>query len=250
MSEVTRAVVVRGRDAGRALVFIVGLISFNHGYCAEKSPVWKGSAELGVISTNGNTKTQNITARGKAIYQRHRWRHSVDVEVLKSSEKGTTTAERYFVSGKSEFKIDGKSYVFGLVSYDNNRFSGFDYRWREIVGYGRDIIERSDLVLHLEAGVGARQSKVSDTGVKENEGLFHAGGHLRWNIGTGSVLTEDLYTDIGSRAAISKSVTALSTQIAGNLASKIAFSATHTSHVPYGFKKLDTETTITLVYNF
>ena len=230
--------------------FVTGAALLSHAVMAEPASTWKGDAELGVLNTNGNTKTRNITAKGKIVNDRDRWRHTVTAEALNSSEDGGTTAERYYASGKSDYKLTEKSYAFGLLTYENDRFSGYDYRTTESVGYGRNVIKRDTLTLDLEAGVGARQSKITVSGEKQNEGLIHLGGSLGWKVSDTSTFTEDLVSDIGEKATVSKSVTALKTQIAGNLASKISFTAKHTSKVPAGVTKLDTETAVTLVYGF
>ena len=237
---------------GRTLLYVLfgGLLICSFGASAASPGRWSGNAELGAVATTGNTRTRNITVRSRAETQRARWHHTITAEVLGSSEKNATTAERYFLSGKSDFKLDEKSYVFGLLSWEKDRFSGFDHRLLETIGYGRSVIDRSQLSLKLEAGVGARQSKLSDTGESRNEGIVHLGGNLSWKISQSATLTQTLFTDIGSQSTVTKAVTALSTSIVGNLASKLAFTARHTSNVPAGFKKLDTETTITLVYNF
>ena len=221
-----------------------------HEALANPESAWKGDAELGLLITNGNTKTKNISAKGKVVNDRDRWRHTVTAEALNTSEQGATSSERYYVSGKSDYKLTEKSYTFGLLTYENDRFSGYDHRTTETLGYGRNVIKRETLTLDLEAGLGARQSKISDTGENQNEGLIHLAGSLGWKLSETSTFTEDLSSDIGEKSTVTKSVTALKTQIAGNLASKLSFTAQHSSKVPAGVTKLDTETAITLVYGF
>ena len=232
------------------LTILLGAALLSHGALANPESTWKGDAELGVLNTNGNTKTQNITFKTKIVNDRDRWRHTVKGEALNSSEQGSTTAERYFISGKSDFKLTDRSYTFGLLTYENDRFSGYDQRTTETLGYGRNVIKRDTLSLDLEAGLGARQSKLSATGENQNEGLIHLAGSLGWKISDTSTFSEDLSSDIGKKSTVTKSVTALKTQIAGNLASKLSFTAKHSSQVPAGVTKLDTETAITLVYGF
>ena len=232
------------------LTILLGAALLSHGALANPESTWKGDAELGVLNTNGNTKTQNITFKTKIVNDRDRWRHTVKGEALNSSEQGSTTAERYFISGKSDFKLTDRSYTFGLLTYENDRFSGYDQRTTETLGYGRNVIKRDTLSLDLEAGLGARQSKLSATGENQNEGLIHLAGSLGWKISDTSTFSEDLSSDIGEKSTVTKSVTALKTQIAGNLASKLSFTAKYTSQVPAGITKLDTETAITLVYGF
>lgn len=231
-------------------MILAGAVLVSHNAVADPESTWKGNVELGIIATNGNTRTKNITAKGQIINNRDRWRHTFKAEALNSSEKGSTTAERYFASGKSDLKLTERSYAFGLLTYENDRFSGFDYRLAETLGYGYSVIKRSDLTLDLEGGLGARQSTISDTGENQNEGLVHLAGNLGWKISDGTTFSEDLSSDIGEKSTITKSVTSLKSQIVGNLASNISFTAKHTSRVPAGVTKLDTETAVTLVYNF
>lgn len=222
----------------------------SHSALADPESTWKAEAELGVLSTNGNTKTRNITAKAKVVNDRDRWRHTFTAEALNSSENTATTAERYFASGKSDFKLTEKSYVFGLLTYENDRFSGYDYRTTENVGYGRNVIKRDTLTLDLEAGLGLRQSKLTSNGDKQNEGLARVAGSLGWKLSDTSTFSEDLSSDMGKKSTVTKSVTALKTQIVGNLASKISFTAEYTTKVPAGITGLDTELAVTLVYSF
>ena len=217
---------------------------------AEPASTWKGNVELGILVTNGNTRTKNLTLKSQLINERVRWRHTLKAEALNSSEKGATTAERYLASGKSDFKLSDRSYLFGLVVYENDGFSGYDYRIAETLGYGYSAIKRPNLTLDLESGLGVRQSKTSDTGDSSNAGVLHLAGNLGWKISTSATLSENLSTDIAKNSTISKSVTALTAQIVGNLQSKISFTAQHNSHVPAGTTKTDTETAVTLVYNY
>ena len=221
-----------------------------HSALANPESTWKAEAELGVLNTTGNTKTRNITAKAKAVNERDRWRHTIKLEALNSSENTATTAERYAASGKSDLKLTEKSYAFGLLTYENDRFSGYDYRSTETLGYGRNVIKRDTLTLDLEAGLGARQSKITSSGDKQNEGLLHVAGNLGWKISDTSTFSEDLSSDMGKQSTVSKSVTALKTQIVGNLASKISFTAKYSTKVPAGSTPMDTETAVTLVYSF
>ena len=230
-------------------LFIIACLAGGGAWAAPGS-TWKGNAELGLLTTHGNTNTKNISAKFKAVNDRDQWRHTFKAEALNSSEQGGTTAERYFVSGKSDLKLSEKSYAFGRLTYENDRFSGYDHRTTETLGYGRNIIKHDTLTLDLEAGPGARQSKETASGKNQYEGLIHVAGNLEWKVSDSSTFSEDLSSDIGSKTGtVTKSVTALKSQIVGNLASKISFTAKYSSQVPAAVTKLDTETAVTLVYS-
>ncbi len=210
---------------------------------------WAGEAELGLVSTSGNTDTQTLSAKAKASNQRDKWKHEVGVDALNTENSKVTTAERYTLTGKTNYKLTGFDYVFGMVTYDDDRFSGYDWRASEFVGYGRNVIKKEDLHLNLEAGLGARQSK-DDAGSSTDESAILLAGNLGWKISSTAKFTEELYTEIGEDVTISKSVTGLKSQINGSLAMKITYTVKHVSDVPVSIEKVDRETAVTLVYNF
>lgn len=210
---------------------------------------WGGEAELGIVSTDGNTETQTIAAKAKAVNDRDKWKHEVGLEALNAESNDQTTAEKYLLTGKTNYKLSARDYVFGVATYEDDRFSGYDWRATEAVGYGRHVIAEETLQLDLEAGLGARQSE-RDDGTDEDEGLVRLYGLLGWDISETSRFTEELLSEIGEDVTISKSVTGLKSQINGALAMKITYTVKHVSEVPAGVEKVDRETAVTLVYSY
>lgn len=210
---------------------------------------WKGEGEFGYVDTSGNTDTTNLKARLGLVNERDMWRHSAMLEALNTSDNEVTTAERYAASWQTDYKFAEFEYLFGRLQYETDKFSGYDYRTSEIFGYGRRVLHRDDMTLDLEAGPGARQSKL-ETGESENEVILRLAGKYAWQITEQSRFTQDLSFDIGEDATISKSVTAVQASIVGNLSMKLSYSVENVSEVPPGVKKTDTETAATLVYSF
>ncbi len=210
---------------------------------------WAGEAELGLVSTSGNTDTQTINAKAKASNERDKWKHELSLDALNTEDKNVTTAERYGLTGKTNYKLTELDYIFGMATYDDDRFSGYDWRASEFIGYGRHAIKEEDLTLSLEAGIGARQSK-DDAGTRTDETAMRLAGNFGWKISDTSMFTEELSSEIGEDVTISKSVTGLKSQINGSLAMKITYTIKHVSDVPVSIEKVDRETAITLVYGF
>ncbi len=210
---------------------------------------WKGNVELGIVTTTGNTETETINAKAKVETERKQWRHTIFIESLNSSNNNTTTAERYVINGQSDYKFSEHNYFFAMVNYENDRFSGYNYRVSEALGYGRRVVGNAALTLDLEIGPGARQSEL-DTGKSDDEYTLRAAAKLAWKVSDTSTFTQDVNTDVGENATITKSVTALTAQVNGSLATKITYTMKNTSDVPDGIEKTDTETAVTLVYSF
>jgi putative salt-induced outer membrane protein len=206
-------------------------------------------AELGAVLTSGNTETQTINARLKSVYDQDVWRLTLKGSAYNNADGDRTTAEKYELSLKGDYKLTDISYVFGLGEYENDRFSGFKYRLRETAGYGRTLHQSDKLHITGEIGAGGRHSKLVNNGT-EHEPIVRVASSLIWTISKSATLTEDATVEAGRRGFVSKSVTALQNEIIGNLSSKISVTLEHTSQVPVGSKKLDTETAITLLYKF
>lgn len=220
----------------------------------EKSP-WTSSVELGVINTTGNTKTQTAAAKADVTYEVEKWRHNGHVEGYGSSSEdadtgeSVTSAERYLLAGKSDYKFNEYDYVFGLVKLQKDLFSGFEYEHVVALGYGRKLIKQADMELDVEIGPGVRFYKV-DNGISDEEALIRLAGKYWWAITDHSKFTQDLIVEAGEDLTSTTSVTGLQANINSALAMRLTFTAKNKSDVPVGTKETDTETALTLVYNF
>ncbi|WP_455220175.1 DUF481 domain-containing protein, partial [Kaarinaea lacus] len=122
------------------------LVSASHAAEEEKKPTtWRADIGLGYVRTTGNTDTQTIKGKVDAVKEVEKWRHTLLAEGLNNSDHGVATAERYFLSGKSDYKFRKFDYVYVTATYDNDRFSGFQYRTTVSAGYGRRIIHKPTL---------------------------------------------------------------------------------------------------------
>ncbi|MCC6301644.1 MAG: DUF481 domain-containing protein [Gammaproteobacteria bacterium] len=220
-------------------------------YAQEETPQgWSGDTGLGFVVTTGNTETETINAKATLIYGAAPWKHTGKLDLLKGSDNDETNADRLSLSGKSERDLSAASYVFGLVNYEDDEFSGYDYRASESLGYGRRLVQNESVTLNAEAGLGARQDKVSGTGESESDGIVRLAGLLEWRISPSAKFTQELETESGGGLTVTRSLSALSAQIVGNLAAKFGVRVTYTSDVPPGIDETDTETSTTLVYEF
>ncbi|NOX76911.1 MAG: DUF481 domain-containing protein [Gammaproteobacteria bacterium] len=244
--------VLKGQQivSGSAALFLMAMATAANAADTQVTDTsWKGDIELGIVTTTGNTETKTINAKAKAKTEREKWRHAVFIESLNSSNQGNTTAKRYVVNGQSDYKFSEHNYFFAMVNYEDDSFSGFDYRLSEALGYGRRVMDGAAVTLDLEIGPGARQSKL-DSGGSSNEYTLRGAAKLAWKVSDTSMFTEDLSSDVGEDVTITKSVTALTAQVNGSLATKITYTIKNTSDVPAGIEKTDTETAVTLVYSF
>ena len=213
---------------------------------------WKGQVELGVLLTDGNTENRSINAKAGINREVEKWRTSAGIAALNTADKLSTTAEKYGLIGKADYKLDQKSYLFGVLTYEDDRFSGYEYQATESIGYGYRVVDNGTVVLDLEAGPGARQSKFIG-GESENEAILRLGGRLLWKISEKASFSQSLVSDIGKDLTVTKSISALQAQIVGNLAMKTSLTLNNNSEVPVTTpvtKQTNSELAVTLVYGF
>jgi putative salt-induced outer membrane protein len=239
----------RIRAGMTALSMIVMAVAAN----AEEAPPppWSAKVAAGLILTSGNTDTDSFTGNAEVVNNRDYWRHTGTAEIYTSRTDGEKTAERWLASAKSDYLIGGgPNYLFAMLMYEDDSFSGYDYQASETVGYGRKVIERTDMTLDLEIGAGARQRKETVSGDSDNEAIVRGAAKFEWQLRESVTFGEVLTVEAGEEATISTSTTSLTSQLVGNLAAKLSFRIKHVSDVPEGVEETDTETTATLVYTF
>jgi len=220
---------------------------------AEESSPWHTDLELGYVSTSGNTETTTVKTRADVTHTTGVWKNTTHFDSLNTSEEEGRSAEKYFVSNKLDYKWSDSSYWFAYGSFDDDRFSGFEWQATAAAGYGRTfLLDRENMNLDIEAGPGYRSSKLDEAlnGDDENEVILRGYGKYQWNVSQNAVFEQELSMESGADNTISKSISSLKTTIVGALALKLAYTVKYTDEVPSGKKHADTETSVTVVYSF
>lgn len=218
---------------------------------AESKPSgkWGGAAELGIITTRGNTNTTTSNAKLRVEYKKAPWTHQLTMESVRAEDSGTTTADSFLTQYRGKYQFSKRGYYFANLRYEDDPFAGFDQRTAEIVGYGRNLYQGKRFNLDMEVGVGARQTEFTDN-TTTDESVIRLGANMDWKISDTSSLTEELFVEDGDKNTVSESTTALKVKINTSLALKVSVKVKDNSEVPVGKKHTDTTTAVTLVYDF
>lgn len=210
---------------------------------------WIGQVVGGFAANTGNTETTNLNARLLLGYEVTDWRHTINLIGHHASDDTGTTAERYVLTGKTDYKLSERDYVFLAVQGERDRFAGVDLRTSEALGYGRELFATERHTLTAEAGLGARQVTYTD-GSSENDAILRLAGGWLWTISDTSEFSQRLVMEAGDSNTYSESTTALKTNLIGSIYSSVSFTAKHNTDVPAGVEKTDTYTAIQLEYHF
>jgi putative salt-induced outer membrane protein len=212
-----------------------------------EEPTWSAEIELGVVDTSGNTNTNTSNGSALVVHERNYWRHRGEIGALRSKEEGVVTAERYTAAAKSDYKFRPRDYVFVALRYEDDRFSGYDYRASEAVGYGRKILDSERFRLDAEIGGGARQERIED-GEETQEGLGRLAGDFGWQFSETARFSQTLLVEVDG-GTYTRSVTGLSARVLENLSMKLSHEIRKNTDVPADTEDTDTITSINLVYS-
>ncbi|MDY6832781.1 MAG: DUF481 domain-containing protein [Thermodesulfobacteriota bacterium] len=224
---------------------------------AETQKAFSGTGEAGVLMTTGNSETESVNARLGLKYETGYLLAEAAAAALYRSEEtdvggqtvDKTSAEKYTCSAKLGYKFNAANYVFVHAAFEDDRFSGYDYQSTYTAGYGRKVIVTDAVRLHIEAGPGYRYDKRED-GETEEDGIFRGYAVFGYNFSDGVSFQQEVTVVTGSDNTNTRAVSALKSRIVGALSMKVSYTVDHDSDVPPGTDKTDTETALTLVYDF
>lgn len=214
-----------------------------------------GQAELGFVATTGNTETQLLNAKVKLFMETEDWLHTGKLTAYNSSNtdqttgQDLTTAEKYNGEVKSDRNIDDRQYIYGLGSYDKDRFSGFDYQATLGVGYGYKVISSDVTKLTLEAGPGYRINAIKN-GAKENELTLRLAEAYMLKFSDTAQFDQYLTIESGDYNTIAKLGVSVQSALSEALALKVGIDMKYTDKVLPGLDDTDTETYASVLYSF
>ncbi len=228
---------------------VVSPILMAEGNASDKK-LWSGEVGVSFISNNGNTDSQNLGVKARAIRDGSVWRNTYKLESLNEETDDVRSAEKYFASAKFDRKLSEIDYLFGLIEHEDDRFSGYDYQTSITAGYGRKLLTSDAHKLEMEVGPGYRRSEIKGDNDVEEEGTLRGALNYDWVITTASSFRQEVSVEAGEESTISKSLSRFKSQLSGSLALVIAYEAKHTSSVPVGTHKFDSTTFVSLDYSF
>lgn len=211
---------------------------------------WTGEFQVGGNLNTGNTEEKSLAVALALDREARRWTHHLNVNFDFTRTDGTTSKRRFLGNYELDYDMSPRDYAFGFVEYRDDRFSGYDYRVIGAVGYGRHVIDRSDLSWELEGGPGFRYNKVQDTGATDTELVGRLTSELEWHLSETATFLNRLGLLTGTNTTTFDTLTALDLQINSRLSGRLSFETFTDFDPPPTTKKTDTVTQGSLVYQF
>lgn len=249
------------RKAVCILALAVGFCS-TPAVAAPEPDGWNGEMEFSYLLKRGNTVSDSLVSKANGEFEGPDWRHTAKFEAVNTTSEDTTTgesertAERYFASYKLDKRFGEENYLFNIVSYDKDVFSGFQYQASYALGYGRTLLDSDTQELNAEIGPGYRvrclepEDRYLDCENHENDGILRIAGKYVWRISESATFREEISTEIAEFATVTRAETSLTSRINNHLALRLSHLLKHNSSVPPGNKEADHEVTVSLVVGF
>jgi putative salt-induced outer membrane protein len=228
---------------------LLGCSLFTMNAMAQNEEGFSGRAGLGFLGTSGNSENKSLNTNFDLWWNYDAWSHSLRGLAIRSETSGVTTADAFSLEWQSRYSFTDNDYVFGLVALDNDKFSAYDKQTREVVGYGRRLVENDRHLWNAQVGAGARQADLRN-GLSQDESILYLGTDYLLNISETSSFTQTLTIEHGSDNRYTEATSALSTEIRENLAIVFSYTIKNNSDVQPGLEKTDTFTAISIEYGF
>jgi putative salt-induced outer membrane protein len=217
---------------------------------------WKGSGELGLALTRGNSETESLNAKLGLSFEDAQWKHDIGAVVLRQKGEidGTDelqlTANRYELSGSSAWKFSERAYLIGSLRYENDDFAPFEYQTIASIGAGWYAIKNDTTQWLFEGGPGYRRYKEVATGQTDGEAVFR--GRMAYNHAFNAQTSFEniLLVEAGSDNTFAQNDSGVVVKMNAKLALKAGLQFRHNSDVAPGLKKTDSLFTTNLVYSF
>ena len=135
----------------------------------EQESTWSNTAHFSLVATSGNSDAQTVGFQDKLtkVWERHELTIEANAVRSESVTGGRiaegipgnfivveppreTSAENYYLRGKLDGKLSGRSYWNSSVGWERNRFSGIENRYSFSGGLGTRWIDRDRLQFRTE----------------------------------------------------------------------------------------------------
>ncbi|TWX73182.1 YdiY family protein [Colwellia sp. C1TZA3] len=229
---------------------------------------YTASAELGMLFKTGDTNSADIKSGFDLTHELNEWKSTVTLGLLiKKSEQEDENGEEHFITsdqnwtavGQTNYTLDKASpnYIYGNVSYEDNRFSNFKSQSSVSTGWGRRWFESEKATLDADIGPGYKRDVIrkTDTQVEQTKSAFivQAQALYKRQINEHVLFKQLLVAKYAPKAdenSTYKARTSITTKLLETLQLKFSFTLDYNTDVEDGKENVNTETAMTLVYSF
>lgn len=253
-------------QCGRSILLsatVAMLIAPPAAHADELPPGWSGKGQAGYVMSRGNSDTDSANVKVDLNLLRNAWKHMLSLEGLFGRSSGITSTQRWDARLQSDYQITQRVFSFAALTYQDDRFSGFQYQASASGGLGYKFMDSDNTKLAAQVGVGYRSLR-PELLIKnaagavvdripletESEVVATAGVDFSHQFNASTRIIDKLNSESGSSNTSIKNDFAVEVKMSKKLSLAAGYSVIHNTKPPAGLKRTDTTTTLNLVYAF
>lgn len=209
---------------------------------------WTGEGSFNAGFTTGNTETTDIGLGVKLARELGIWKASLDASADFGETNSVETRNRFLLGGQLERQFNDRLFGFGRLSYEQDKFSGFETRTFIGGGLGYLAIDREATKWTLEGGPGLRIDELAGTGDTEESFAVRGASNFSHKFNDAVTFSNDTtvtWADVSTQAT---NVAAITAKLTDKLSGRVSLDVRHDTDPPLGFEQTDTATRIGVVY--
>lgn len=217
---------------------------------------FKGSGELGYSNTTGNTESTSLYASLKLSYTQDVYEIKSLIEANYQEEASIQTQERYLADLQGNRYYNGSKtyYSFLGARFEQSIFEGIDLDSTYTAGIGHTLYKTQATKLTGELGAGYQTVDYTPEagGGSDDNAIGRVKMDLAHRINDNVDFTQDLITTVGLSDKETKieANSALKVKLAEKMRLSAGFKYRRNSDPAAGAEKVDTQTMLTLVFDF
>ncbi len=228
-------------------------------------PAFTSSAELGFLYKTGNTKSADVKAAFNLKHEKGKWRSTLAFNILtkktesEADEQGNkefeTTDNKWDILAQTNYTIGetGKNYLYGNLAHEQDKFSSFESQSSFSAGWGHEWYKTKTSSFFADIGPGVKYDVTRATSQSSTNLIIQAQALYTHKFNEFVEFKQFFVARQATKSgenSIYKSETSVTTQLIDALQLKFALRIDYDTEVEAGFEDTNTETSMTLIYNF
>jgi putative salt-induced outer membrane protein len=179
------------------LYLCVAILSFVPQRASAQAPppphkVWDAAASVGISTTSGNSDATQFNAAYDLVYDPLTQNiFKTSALFLRGTTEGDLSAERFLWNVRDQYKINGRTYVFGQNLYLRDKFKRITYLDALTGGLGFKVIDTPETKLDVDGGVGGVWEKNIGLSLSKS-GAITAGEKLSQKLSSTATVTQSV----------------------------------------------------------
>lgn len=230
--------------------------------CSSAWADWSGSGQLGIVSAHGNTNNQSANAKINLVDNLEDWKHTFGLNALYGESEKVSSANRWDTMWQSDYKLTQKLFWFGGLRYEQDKFGAFSYQATLTSGLGYQFYDTDITKLSTQLGFGYKRSRpqtlVKDEETDEvteridgdvsNRGVITGAVNYEHQLSETTKVLNKFLVEAASDNTFMQNNLALQVAMSDRLALSVGYELRRNTSPPPDQHRLDSLTTLNLVY--